>query len=897
MKREGLFSLVIIGVILSVIAIAPQSCERGGEKNLPNFSRENSPEPDSAKNYGISSGSLPTFPQGLSAESSANVPNGVDATLYLRLKAELLNSVARGVSLVPREEKNLIDDLQAFANGDGSYTVAWTYKNLGDYNRDGTVDIKDITPLAQNYGHKLDPEAGWPSVEDPVIDGNGDGILDIKDVTPIAENYSRNVNSYVIYATDSPEESDPTEVLVVPAWTEDRFVWLGELMEKHLGDTATTHAVDSLLDVDGNGLVEVVDAALFSLGENYYQFTVPLPVIGMDYLSVAFQDSEQTVGVLSAPITLQNYPPVAVLLAEPGSGYSPLQVNFDASQSYDPDGEVVSYDWDLNGDGVYEIVGGTSTTSFLFENAGLRSARLRVTDNKGEQGVDMVSVNVLVEPNKLPVAVITASPTSGPAPLIVQFDASQSYDPDGVVNQYQWDFDGEVGGFQWTQATDSPLAEYTYYQPGEYNVFVQVTDNSGARAQASLLVTVGEPPNTPPVATLRANVTSGYNPLAVSFSAYGSFDPNDDPILYYWDFGDGTEMFGPVSTQHTFILEGVYRTVLSVIDSRGGIDNASVTIEVLPGFEPINLHPSGFPASIGYALTEDYQVGAYWRSYQGGITPVLWRGSSGDYVNLGDWYGAFVLDADGDAQVGWGATGMTTPALALLWYGSGESVVILRQFGKAHGVSGAQQVGYGTVADADHALVWYGTPESETDIHPGGYLASRAYGVDNGTQVGYGMMEDGRVVALLWRGTPESVINLHPFSGYSETEAQRVWGEIQVGSGRVAGTAHEYHALMWRGTPESVVDLHPSTYTDTWATGVGGNYVVGYGVPKDAVGFSHALLWLIDEGGFIDLHRYLPPEFAYSYAYDVLENGDVIGYAKLEIDPRENRAILWKRRQ
>ena len=48
-----------------------------------------------------------------------------------------------------------------------------------------------------------------------------------------------------------------------------------------------------------------------------------------------------------------NNPPVAAIQATPTSGAAPLAVQFSAAGSSDPDGDALTYSWDLNGDGVF----------------------------------------------------------------------------------------------------------------------------------------------------------------------------------------------------------------------------------------------------------------------------------------------------------------------------------------------------------------------------------------------------------------------------------------------------------------------------------------------------------------------------------------------------------------
>jgi glucose/arabinose dehydrogenase len=99
--------------------------------------------------------------------------------------------------------------------------------------------------------------------------------------------------------------------------------------------------------------------------------------------------------------------------------------------------------------------------------------------------------------NSPPVAHASASPTSGPAPLTVNFDGTGSTDPDGDRLTYAWDLDGDGQYDDSTQAQPS----HTFASPGTYDVGLKVMDSEGASDTDSIQVQAG---NTPPTAQIDA---------------------------------------------------------------------------------------------------------------------------------------------------------------------------------------------------------------------------------------------------------------------------------------------------------------------------------------------------------------------------------------------------------
>ncbi|HXS81755.1 MAG TPA: PKD domain-containing protein, partial [Methylomirabilota bacterium] len=152
-----------------------------------------------------------------------------------------------------------------------------------------------------------------------------------------------------------------------------------------------------------------------------------------------------------------NQAPVARLAASPSSGTAPLAVRLDASASSDADGSIVSYRFDF-GDGTSAGPQSSSVANHTYA-AGSWTARVTVTDNQGAAATASASVTVSSTPgNQAPVARLTASPSSGTAPLAVRLDASASSDADGSVVSYRFEFgDGTSAGPQ-----SSSVANHTY---------------------------------------------------------------------------------------------------------------------------------------------------------------------------------------------------------------------------------------------------------------------------------------------------------------------------------------------------------------------------------------------------------------------------------------------------
>jgi PKD repeat protein/type 1 glutamine amidotransferase len=125
---------------------------------------------------------------------------------------------------------------------------------------------------------------------------------------------------------------------------------------------------------------------------------------------------------------------------------------------------------------------------------------------------------------RAPIAMVSATPTDGSAPLTVQFSSEGSRDPDPADSiRFAWDFDGDG-------TTDSiePNPTFTYTTPGVYTARLTVTDSSGKTASANTTITVG---NTSPRVEVTVPVEGGLFAFGetIPFTVTVS-DPEDGPI-------------------------------------------------------------------------------------------------------------------------------------------------------------------------------------------------------------------------------------------------------------------------------------------------------------------------------------------------------------------------------
>jgi hypothetical protein len=149
------------------------------------------------------------------------------------------------------------------------------------------------------------------------------------------------------------------------------------------------------------------------------------------------------------------------------------EVTLYATESSDPDGRIVDYEWHLWEDTFHTT---EPTLKYTFREPRENNALLRVTDDDGLYNEATVPYRVGNEGENVPLASMTIEPNPALAGDRVVFRSTSS-DPGGRIVRYQWDLDGD-NQYELDSADDSPV-ERSFEVAGTYNVRLRVTDNDG----------------------------------------------------------------------------------------------------------------------------------------------------------------------------------------------------------------------------------------------------------------------------------------------------------------------------------------------------------------------------------------------------------------------------------
>jgi len=305
--------------------------------------------------------------------------------------------------------------------------------------------------------------------------------------------------------------------------------------------------------------------------------------------------------------TRRNNPPSINSMTANPPQVAPGETTTISVSASDPDGDELSYSWNVGGDWSVDGTGNevTLTAPDAYDVSG--SVAVTVEDSRGVTTTGQVVVST--ESNQGPVlSTLTADPQSvqkgGEIDLMVEAD-----DPEESALTYSWD----VSSQDWTLSTQNKTA--TLSAPGEpgvsATVSVDVTDAAGETARSSIVVSTQ--PNQPPsISSVTANPTE-VTPGGTADLQAAATDPDGDELSYNWSPPSGWSVSSQSASSEltapsTYGVTGVVN--LTVSDGFGGTASGLVVVSTESNQPPIITSMSASPPRAEPGGTTTVTVGA-----------------------------------------------------------------------------------------------------------------------------------------------------------------------------------------------------------------------------------------------------------------------------------------------
>ncbi len=342
-------------------------------------------------------------------------------------------------------------------------------------------------------------------------------------------------------------------------------------------------------------------------------------------LKVILQDKktlEELPAEYGATVSVTDQALTATFSSTPQSGEAPLKVEFDASESVDPDGTIEKYEWDLDNDGEFDDAEGVKT-EYEFEKIGIYKVTLRVTSTIGD--FETSEKEIVVEEKQDPEAVIKVvdEPSEYTIGVNYVFNGEESSSPKGKIVKYEWNFnDG-------SKVQTTKTVSHVFEKAGTYEVTLKITDEKDNSGETKLVIKVESPKGTPkvkistdPALSEGSTFLEGKAPFAIVFDATGTTDSDNNIVNYEWDFNsDGTVDGYGESISYTYLTEGNYTAKLIVTDADNNTSIGTLVVKVLPQGISAKVEADKVEGSVPLNVTFDASGSTY---DKGQITSYEW---------------------------------------------------------------------------------------------------------------------------------------------------------------------------------------------------------------------------------------------------------------------------------
>jgi PKD repeat protein len=189
---------------------------------------------------------------------------------------------------------------------------------------------------------------------------------------------------------------------------------------------------------------------------------------------------------------------------------------------------------------------------FKLDTATLDSGDCTLTVVAVDNAMNSNWTAITVDVNKLPVANFTYTPDNPTTADTITFDASSSYDPDGTITSYDWDFgDGNT--------SSGVITTHRYTTNGTYTVNLTVTDDDGATDSTLKIITVVT------AITTCEDLQNMTNNLSRNYYLANDIDCS---CTASWNSGAGFEPIGNYSNPFTGTFDGQGYTITDLFINR-----------------------------------------------------------------------------------------------------------------------------------------------------------------------------------------------------------------------------------------------------------------------------------------------------------------------------------------
>lgn len=341
------------------------------------------------------------------------------------------------------------------------------------------------------------------------------------------------------------------------------------------GATDPDGTIDRMEFTFGDGTSQVIPWADFETTSRLVSHLYPSAGTYAASLKIVDNTGDHATFNLSVVVSSTNIAPVPKFTLQYNQAPNFLKVDF-TSQATDANGTLIRYTWRF-GDASADVAGPTNTTATrTYSAAGIYTARLQVRDNQQAQTSASTNIHVGVpSPGIAPLGYVNANTFAGSGPLTVNFDGTKSFDIDGTIASYEWNFGDYDSPLNFSTAAQP---SYKYRYPGSYYGSLKLTDNAGLTSIRYFSVYV-LPTGSPENSQIIAYPTGSARTLTFE-SGYKAIKRAVSPSYQVWDFGDGSAKVKQVYPTHTYASNGTYTVTLKVYDMRGGIQTITKNVTV-----------------------------------------------------------------------------------------------------------------------------------------------------------------------------------------------------------------------------------------------------------------------------------------------------------------------------